>query len=431
MIRISTNMIFDQGVTNMQNRTAALLKTQDQIANARRILTPADDPVASARSLEVEQSKAINEQYQRNADSATTALGLSENALTSVTTLLQDVKTIAVSAGNGAFSEKELDTLGEELRGRYQELLGLTNSTDGNGQYLFSGYQGATRPFAETAPGVVAYQGDQGARLTQITSSRQIEVSDAGSDVFQLIKNGNGTFVAGASTANTGTGIVSPGTVTDPTAWNATGNPRDFSVRFHVDNTLNPPVTTYDLVDNTTGNSLLTGAPSGAGPYLRTYTDGGSITLTSQGAEPAFAFGAQISIKGDPVTGDTFTIQASTNVDVFRTLNDLITAVENATRTPAGNARLANDLNLSLSNIDNSLDNVLRVRAAVGARLQEIDTARSAGEDLVLQYQKTLSGLRDLDYAKSISDLTLQQTTLQAAQQSFLRVQGLSLFNFL
>lgn len=431
MLRISTNMIFDQGVTNMQNRTAALLKTQDQIANGRRILTPADDPVGAARSLEVEQSQAINQQYQRNADSATTALGLSENALTSVTTLLQDVKTTAVNAGDGALSEKELDTLGNDLRGRYQELLGLVNSTDGNGQYLYSGFQGSTRPFAETAPGVVAYQGDQGARRIQISSSRQIEVSDAGSDIFQLIKNGNGTFVSGAAAANTGSGIVSPGTVTNPVAWSAVANPRDFGVRFHVDSTVNPPVTTYDIVDNTTGNSLLTGAASGAGPYTRTYTDGGSITLTSQGAEPAFDFGAQIAIKGTPATGDTFTIQASTNVDVFTTLNDLITAVETAKRTPLGNTRLANDLVLSISNIDNSLDNVLRVRAAVGARLKEIDTAKGASDDLILQYSTTLSGLRDLDYAKSISDLTLQQTTLQAAQQSFLRVQGLSLFNFL
>lgn len=431
MIRISTNMIFNQGVTNLQNRTSTLLKTQDQIANNRRVLTPADDPVASARALEVEQSQAINEQYQRNADSATTALSLSENALTTVTSLLQDVKTAAVTAGGGALSEKELDSLAEELRGRYKELLGLANTTDGNGLYLFSGFQGVTQPFSESAPGLVNYQGDQGARLTQITPSRQVPVSEAGSDIFQLIKNGNGTFASAATTTNTGTGIVSPGTVADPVAWNAASNPRDFSIKFHVDSTPIPPVTTYDIVDNTTGDSLLTGAASGAGPYTRTYTDGASISLKSQGAEPAFDLGAQVSIKGQPATGDTFTIEASTHVDMFTTLNDLITGLESASKTASGNARLANDLNVAMSNIDNSLDNVLRVRASVGARLQEVDTAKSGSGDLVLQYQKTLSGLRDLDYAKAISDLTQQQTNLQAAQLSFAKVQGLSLFNYL
>src|SRR5689334_25168069 len=101
MIRVSTNMIFDQGVFNMQNRSSIMLKTQDQIANGRRILTPADDPVAAARSLKVEQAQAITEQHQRNGDSASAALGMSDSTLASVTSLLQSTKTLAVNAGDG------------------------------------------------------------------------------------------------------------------------------------------------------------------------------------------------------------------------------------------------------------------------------------------------------------------------------------------
>jgi hypothetical protein len=67
---------------------------------------------------------------------------------------------------------------------------------------------------------------------------------------------------------------------------------------------------------------------------------------------------------------------------------------------------LANQLNIAHSNLDNSITNVLTVRASVGSRLKEVDNAKSAGSDVVLQYQQTLSGLRDLDYAKAISDLT-------------------------
>jgi flagellar hook-associated protein 3 FlgL len=282
MIRISTSMIFDQGVFNMQNATSALLKTQNQISTGRRILTPADDPVAAARSLEVDQSKAITDQYGRNADSATSALGLSDNALAGVTTLIQNAKTLAVNAGDGSLTQSDLTSIATSLRSGYQQLIGLANSTDGNGQYLYSGFQGSTQPFAETSPGVVAYQGDQGARLIQISASRQVPASDAGSDVFQAIRNGNGTFTTAAAGANTGTGVVSPGTVTNAVAWNAAGNPKDFTIKFNVDSTKSPPVTTYDIVNNATGNSLLSGAPSGAGPYLRTYTDGGTIALSTQ-----------------------------------------------------------------------------------------------------------------------------------------------------
>jgi len=249
MIRVSTNMIYDQGVFNMQNRSSAMLKTQDQVANGRRMLTPADDPVAAARSLEVEQAKAITEQHSRNSDSAISALGMSDSTLASVTSLLQSAKTLTVNAGDGALTPTDLQSLGLELQARYQELLGLANSTDGNGTYLYSGYQGSTIPFSETAPGVVAYRGDQGQRLVQIAPSRQVAISDAGSDVFQLIKNGNGTFAAAAAGANTGTGIVSPGNVTDAAAWNNAANPQDFTVKFFVNTTVNPNVTTYDIVD--------------------------------------------------------------------------------------------------------------------------------------------------------------------------------------
>jgi len=98
---------------------------------------------------------------------------------------------------------------------------------------------------------------------------------------------------------------------------------------------------------------------------------------------------------------------------------------------PAGNAKLTNNLNTALSNLDNDLNNVLTVRASVGARMKEIDSVKSTGQDIALQYQQTLSGLQDLDYAKAISDLTLKQTNLQAAQKSFVAVQSLSLFNYM
>jgi flagellar hook-associated protein 3 FlgL len=435
MIRISSNTIFENGLSGMLERQSAVARLQDQIGTGRRVQTPSDDPVAAARSLEVEQASSINDQYQRNGASATASLTLSENSLASVTSLIQDIRTLGVNAGNGALSDTELKTLAGELQSRYQELLGVANATDGNGQYLFSGYQGSTQPFAEIAPGSVVYNGDQGQRLIQISASRQVPISDSGSQIFQLIKTGNGTFTTGAASANTGTGMVSPGTVTNPAAWNAAGNPKDFSVVFHVDSTVNPPATTYDIIDNVSGLSLTTGAAPTAGPYLRTYTDGAAIDLSRQlppDTNPTnFDYGAQLTIQGQPATGDTFTVKASTNQDLFKTVYDMITAVQTAQRTSAGNAKLANDLNVALSNLDNSLDNVLRVRAAVGARQNEVDAIGSAQSDLTVEYKRQLSDLRDLDYAQAVSDLTRQQLSLEAAQKSFVRIQGLTLFNFL
>lgn len=434
-MRVSTTTVFEQGIFNIQRAQAQLVKQQEQISTGRRVLSPADDPVAAARALEVTQSKEITEQYARNGDAATAAIGLEENALARYTALLQDVRTLTLNAGDGALTPTDLKSIATELRARYTELIGIANSTDGNGLYLFSGYQGSTQPFTENAPGVVAYNGDQGQRLIQIGATRQVAISDAGSDVFQRIRTGNGVFATTATTTNTGGGIVSEGVVRNRAAWDAATNPQNFEVRFFVDNTAVPPQTTYDIVDTVNNLSLTTGAAPAAGPYLRTYQSGGTISFARQ-APPdtnatAFDYGIEMSVTGQPASGDTFTIAPSANQDIFATLDQLITAIETGGGGMTANTALANALNTALNNFDNAIDVSLTITAAVGARAKEIQTGQANADDLTLQYETTLSGLTNLDYAKAISELTFNQVTLEAAQQSFVRIQGLSLFNFL
>ena len=307
-MRISSNTIYEAGVSAMQQQNAKLLQAQQQISTGRRILTPADDPIGAAQALQVTQAQTMNAQYSTNAGSASDSLTLEESVLGNITSLLQDVRDISVTAGNGALSGNERAILATDLSGRYQQLLGLANTVDGNGQYLFSGYQGGVRPFTQTAPGTIDYNGDQGQRLIQISASEQLAVSDAGSDVFQRI-------------------------------------------------------------------------PNAAGGYQ----------------------------------------------DVFKTIDNLVQLLQ----TSPGGAGLTAGLAAAQGNIDNALDNVSAVRSSAGSRLKELDAVQNAGEDRALQYSQTLSRLQDVDYAKAAAELTQQQVSLQAAQQSYVKVAGLSLFNYL
>ena len=300
-MRISTNTLYEQGVARISEVQSGLAKTQQQLATGRRILTPADDPIAAARALEVTQSQAVNAQFAINRQTAVGSLNAVENTLTGVTSMLQDARVIAINAGNATLTDEERGYLATELRGRFDELLALANTTDGTGNYLFSGYQVTTQPFVQTLPGVVQYMADQGQRQLQVDSARQMAISDSGQRVFQ----------------------------------------------------------------------------------------GG-------------------------------------NQDIFKTLNDLITLLE----TP-GTATLSTGLATATGAIDKALDNVWTVRASVGSRLKELDALDSTGQDRDLQYSQVLSQLQDLDYAQAISQLSQQQVTLEAAQKSFLKISGLSLFNFL
>lgn len=433
-MRISTSMVYSQGVGTIQKQQADVLRTQQQVATGRRLLTPSDDPVASSSVLELTQYMYVNEQNGSNANVATSKLRMEETSLTDVGNLIIDVKTLAVNAGNGSLSQSDEMMLAEELKSRYQALLGLSNATDENGQYMFSGYMGATVPFSETSPGNVVYNGDQGQREVRISAGRQVPVSDSGANVFQRIKNGNGIFVTAATAGNAGTGIISPGNILDKALWNGATNNKDFTIKFDVSGAI-PPVTTYDIVDNVSGDSLLTGNPAAAaGPYLRTYTTGSTVSLKTvappdTNATP-FDFGAELKVDGAPVTGDTFTVKASSNEDLFKTISNMIDVLTKPPPVGAPTA-LQNGLNTAMSNLDNALDNILTIRAGIGARMKEVESVQGTREDRTIQYKDTISRLQDVDYAEAISNLTLQQTHLEAAQKSFVKTQSLTLFNYI
>lgn len=404
-MRLSTNTIYEQNVTAILVQQESLQKTQQQVASGKRMQTSADDPVAAAQALNISQTASINTQYTVNRNNAKSSLALSETILSSISALIQDVRTETVNAGSGTFTNSDRESLANTLRGRLDELVGLTNTTDSSGRYLFSGYQGTIKPFAQTATGA-QYYGDQGQRLIQVASSRQIAMSDSGTDIFERVKNGNGVFVTALGTANTGSGVISSGTAIDPASLTGQSYRLDFTVA--------AGVTTYNVVNTTTSTTLSSNNP---------YTTGSAISFD----------GLQFDIQGVPVNGDTFTVVPTTepNRSLFTTIKDLIDTLETPVITSASRTNLAEGLSTALLNLDNGLDRVLTAQSSIGTRMQELDALQSTGEDLNQQYQQNLSQLQDVDYARAISDLSRQQTYLEAAEKAFNKVSGLSLFNYI
>ena len=398
-MRISSNTLFDSNVAAMGQQQARLQQTQQQVSTGRRILTASDDPVAAAMALDVSQSDATNTQYEANRNMARGTLSVAESTLQSVVSLVQDVRDATVIAANSTFNNSNRATIATELSGRLQQLMGLANSTDGQGNYLFSGFQSRTQPFIDTAAGI-SYFGDDGQRLMQVGALRQMAASDSGANIFMRIRNGNGTFVTQAAATNSGSGVASVGNVITPAS--LTGH------NYQVDFT---GATTYDVTDTTLGVPVSTG---------NAYVSGHAISFD----------GIQFDIQGVPANGDQFTITPSTNESIFKTVSDMITALN--TPVVGGNsAQLTSSLNRGRNNVDRALDNILSSQASLGLRLNEIDALQSAGADLGLQYKQTLSQIQDVDYNKALSDLTLQQTYLQAAQKSFAKISDLSLFNYI
>lgn len=314
-MRISTSQIYDAGSVNIQRNQSALYKLQNQLSTGRRVNTPEDDPVAAAQALLVTQSRDVNAQHLENQGNASSQLGLVDSQLDSLMNVLQNVRERVIQAGNPVLSASNRASIATELESRLGEMLGIANSQNGSGDFLFSGYQGATLPFSIDGSGDFAYSGDDGERLLQVSSSRQMAVSVAGSDVFMNARSGNGTFVAttggnvgvSGNVGNTG-GATATGSVVNRQVWedalnSASAQPREviFSGA--------PGALTYQISDSA---GVLTPLPPLPGI---SYTPGApgvavAIPLTTAAG---VSVGAQLMVTGTPAVGDKFGINPTPN----------------------------------------------------------------------------------------------------------------------
>ena len=403
-MRISTQSFYEQSLQSMGLQQQKLFKVQQQLATNSKFLTAGDDPVGAARALGVSQTLAEGAQFATSRQRAALALSTEENALDSVTSILQHVKTLVVQAGGGGLSDADRGSLATAIQSSLEQLVGVANSDNGSGQYLFAGYKSGSPPFVMAAGGGVQYVGDQGERLMQIDVARQMSTSDDGRSIFQSVQGGAG-YVTSGSPANTGSGVFGAVSITDATAPNYG---KDFTIRF--------TGTDYTVMTKDTPPVVAASGPFTAGT-------------------PISFGGVQIAISGTPANGDSFDVSTAQNAgtDIFAALGELVTAL----RAPlngggaAAQAQLRNALSTANVKVTNAHDNVLTVLSSVGSRQVELQALDSAGALNKLQEESYLSSIEDLDPYTAISEFYQRQSSLQATQMTFAKLNSISLFNYL
>ena len=398
-MRISTRQIYTQGVEAFQQQQQKLAKLQQQISTGVRLSKPSDDPAAASKILELEQTVSLNLQYQSNINLAEQRLNQQDAVLANYDSLLIRVRELAIQANNAPVDAVSRNAIAAEIDERLNQLLSLANTIDGNGDYLFAGYQNNSAPFTRATTGsrdFVSFNGDDGVRSVQISENRQLEVDIPGREIFMEVPSAIALRELPAA-ANVGTGQIAPASVVDSSLYVA----GDYEIRFTA-----PGV--YDVFDVTAAVNIVTGA---------TYTDSQDINFQ----------GVRTSITGAPAAGDVFTISAGQFQDVFSIVAGLSETLKTG---PNADVRAAN-IAQSLTDLDTAFENALNARTQLGGRLNALEAQREDNDAQVFVTRSTLSTLRDTDLAEAISQLTLEQTTLDAAQAVFARITSSSLFNFL
>ena len=399
-MRISSIEQFQQGIDSILNQQAKLNQTQLQLATGKKVLKPSDDPAVATQLLNLSSLKANNLQYDRNINTAQNELELQESVLASSGNVLQRVRELVIQANNATQGSQTRAAIADEISNLADELLQLSNSKSPSGEYIFAGYNSRTPAFAKSGAGYV-YQGDQGQRLLQVSEDTQLAVRDNGADVFQGMMTGDGRFLLETPASNTGDGLVKMSSTIDAISDN-------YSITF---------------IQANPGDPLL---------YSVSGEDVGAVATGTFAAGEAINFnGISIEIEGSPVNGDSYAINRSVRQDVFQSVQSIADALLAGGGTAAQSSKLVNDLGQSISTMDQALEHLQSRRTIVGNRLQALDTRADENANGLLRLERQTSELNDLDFAEAVSRLNLQTTALQAAQQSYIKIQGLSLFNYL
>jgi flagellar hook-associated protein 3 FlgL len=402
MMRVSTYAFYRSGEMSLMQRQRDLLETQAQISSGKRINAPSDDPVGAADAAGTRSAISQFDQFKNNQDRASYLLNLGESALGSIVDAAQTIKEKLIAAGNGSYSNAERKALATDLQGLLAQLVGVANSSDGAGGYLFAGSREATAPFTQSGL-AVTYNGDATVQRLEVSTNRLQQVKQAGDDLFLKLRPGNGTFTTAAAATNTGTAVVDPGAVTDPSL--LTGS--NYSIGF----SSSGGVTTYQVVRASDSAVVASG----------TYTAPAAIDFDGQ----------HVTITGTPANGDTFQVAPAGYQSIFDTVGAAVQLLSKGVNNSAEMAQLQSTLSGLGASVDQMLDHLSLKRAEFGSALSELDGYAQLNDDRQLQYKTRLSAVEDLDLAEATTELSRRQMTFQAAIQSYSTISKLSLFNYL
>jgi len=394
-MRISTLGFQNDALAQMQALETDISQTQSQLSTGLQLQNAADNPSGMAQVNELNVELSASQQYVTNGQAASANMTLEEQALTEATNVLQSAQSLAVQANNTSLSVSERQNIAAQLQQQLQQLVGIANSTDSNGNYLFGGYASGTQPFAQSGNSV-SYSGADSVDQIQISADQRISGGDTGASVFMNIPAGNSTFTTAAAAGNTGTASIDAGSVTNLSAW----VPDTYTISF-------TSPTQYQVT-----NGAEAVVASG------TYTSPGTIAFD----------GVQVTVSGTPASGDKFTVAPAGSASAFSTLSNLITTL-NSTTLNAG--QLTTQISGALEQIGNAVTNIDNVQASVGARLDAITSSQSTAQSEQTDLQSSISQLSDVDYAAAVTQLNTEEVGLQAAQESYASLAKLSLFNYL
>ena len=448
-MRIATSTIYAQQTAAIDDQVALYAQVGQQLSSGKQLANPSDDPARIAQDLALHSSIDATTQQSTNVQNAVSELTTTDGALSSLTSVLQSARQLAIQGSTDTLTTQQRTALGSQIDQLLQQAIAVGN-TSYAGRYVFAGsvktpnppVQQQGNPIAsvqfsgnEQAQGQLVYNGQEFALSTTFQAAFNYQPADGSPDVFQTLIALRNTLVnqtavdrSSAAINQAGAVIYGPQGVATSPAPTTIGTPNAFAVAPVADSSGNFSLTINGTVNGVQGISTITVPPGAAlddgvappaGTSLVARINAASATTGVTAAFDAKAQKVVLTGTGSFYVSDTPSPGATTSGNLTKVLN------------LAPQADFVQNVTTQLGDIDHALNGVLNARTVVGARIQALGSIQNQLQTTLTDNKKTESGIEDVDVAAAATKLSQTQTALQAAYSTTTKLESKTLFDYI
>lgn len=415
------NALFGRIALESFNRLSGdISDLQGRISSGKNDPRPSADPMRAAKLSAVTEQRGAIDRFKDNTALAADRLTHADLAMTEVQKITTAYQQIALRAASDTLTDEGIAGLHAEAVSLRAALMSAANTRDTMGLPIFAGF-GTEQPFTDGPNGVV-YTGDGGRPALRLNETSTLATGLNGAEVFGTVRaqgESRDLFDMVDDLISTLTLPLQPSRSNSMVKETALFTPAAGRDPQTLSFTLTGPAGSATI-----SSELVKGAP---GPLLeavnaQSITTGITATLAPDGESLILASKAEIRISDVSSTRPGRAPLATL-------------APADATGTVTGKIQSLRDARLSadrmVGNFNDAVSHIAAQHAEVGSLAALADSHASVLSDRRLRIDQAVAGLEDLDVAAAITRLQSLLLTEQAAQQSFVKINGTSLFDYL
>ena len=418
---VSTTRFFDNNSALFSKLNDELKSLQGQVGTGQADLNLTENIGDISKLSAAEEKKSETSQFLGNSQRAQSDLEFLDVAFDRLQNSLIRLQELAVESANDTLLPEERQRFAQEVQMIKLEILNVANQKDTFGNNLFGGVSGVETPFEINSMGQVTYLGSSLAKELQVTEALAVKQNFSGFDVFNNIRNQNGSFsifevvddlissleidlnsnISSNIFNNSNSAVIK---------LPSTGPEARMALSLNIDDSQ------IDIDDVFYGNDF-----SELVENINSYTADTGLTASLLGDN-------QILLEGDVNTLklSNFTYYGD---DLEKPSIEILSEKDGAIlQNISENALKSSNITERITDV---FEHFASKRAEVSANSRRAQDSEVALQDLMITLEEDMSEIRDADLASIITQLEFLMTQKDAAQATFTRITGKTLFDLI